>query len=173
MSANALAAILLAARLADVVSTRIATPRLQLEANPVVRLLGWRFAWATLLVCFVAYIPDYGPSLAVPLIVISFLVASSNLSRGWAMRALGEDAYQEHSLRVASLAVPLHVYLMIAASGALTAGVGALLLVFYPEPTEWAYQFGVGIIGYALAVWFYSTLGVRRLFRAVANASRT
>ena len=125
-----LAVTLFVARLADVVSTRIATPRLQLEANPIVRLLGWRFAWATTLVCFVAYVPDYGTTLAVPLIVISFLVAASNLSRGWALRALGEDGDREHSLRVASLAKPLHVYLAIAASSALTAAVGALLIAF-------------------------------------------
>jgi hypothetical protein len=161
---------LLAARLADVLSTRWATPRLRLEANPVVRRLGWPFAWATLLLCGLPYAPGFGPPLAVSAIVLSLFVAAGNLSRGWAMRALGEDAYHEHLLRVAASATPRQVYGAIALASGLVAGAGALLLVFYPSPTEWAYFFALGIVAYALAVWIYSTLSVRRLRREVARS---
>src|SRR5258706_13773225 len=89
-----LAATLFAARLADVLSTRMASPRLQLEANPIVRRLGWPFAWSTLGVCLVAYVPGYGSAIAVPAIVVSPFVPGGNLSRGWARRALGGKAYR-------------------------------------------------------------------------------
>src|SRR5258706_2253370 len=127
-----LAATLFAARLADVLSTRMASPRLQLEANPIVRRLGWPFAWSTLGVCLVAYVPGYGAAIAVPAIVVSLFVAGGNLSRGWAMRALGEQAYRAHLQAAVSAARPAHVYVTIAGGSGLVAAVGALLLAFYP-----------------------------------------
>jgi hypothetical protein len=158
-----LAATLFAARLADILSTRMASPRLQLEANPIVRKLGWPFAWSTLAVCLVAYLPDYGPAIAVSAIVVSFLVAGGNLSRGWAMRALGEQAYRAHLERVASSARPAHAYLAIAAGSGLVAIVGALLLAFYPDSREPADWFAMGILLYAFAVWLHSSIAVHRL----------
>lgn len=166
----ALAVILLVARLADVLSTRWATPQLRLEANPVVRRLGWPFAWATLLLCALPYAPGFGPPVAVAAIVLSLFVAAGNLSRGWAMRALGEEAYREHLRRVVSLATPWQVYGAIALASALIAGAGGLLLLFYPSPSEWAYFFALGIVAYALAAWLYSTLSIRRLLREVARS---
>ena len=169
---HALAFVLLIARVADIASTRLATPSLTLEANPVVRKLGWPFAWATLPVCFVAYLPGYGPAVAVLAIVISLLVAGSNFSRGWAARALGESEARAHLLRVFSVARPSYVYLSIATGSVLVGALGGLMLIFYPSPTEWAHYFAIGIVLYALAMWLYPSLAARRLFREAAS-SRT
>jgi len=162
---DVLAATLFAARLADILSTRVASPRLQLEANPIVRRLGWPFAWSTLGVCLVAYAPGYGPAIAVPAIVVSLFVAGGNLSRGWAMRALGEQAYRAHLQAAVSAARPAYVYVTIAGGSGLVAAVGALLLAFYPDPREPAHSFAIGILLYALAVWLHGSLAVRRMRR--------
>ena len=164
---HALAAMLLFARLADVLSTRAASPRLELEANPLVRKLGWPFAWSTLAVCLVAYLPGYGPEVALAAIVVSLFVAAGNFSRGWAMRALGEEAYRAHLRRALSAARPLHVYLAIAASSGLVAVAGVLLLVLQPAPSEAAGSFAIGILLYAAATWLHSTAATRRMLREV------
>jgi hypothetical protein len=162
---HALAALLFLARLADIVSTRLASPRLALEANPIVRKLGWPFAWATLLVCFVAYIPGYGPEIALPAIVVSLFVAGSNFVRGWPMRALGEDAYRAQMRRAVAAASPGYAYFAIAAGNALVAAVGLLLLACHPDPREPAFYFAVGILLYAFAGWLHATASLRRMRR--------
>jgi hypothetical protein len=168
---HAQALILLFARLADIVSTRLASPRLVLEANPIVRSLGWPFAWATLAVCGIAYLPERGPSLALSASVLSLFVAAGNLSRGWAMRAIGEEAYRAHMRRVLAAAKPAQVYLAIAAASALVGSAGALLLVLEPDPDGAAWSFAMGILLYAGATWFHSSVAVRRMQREAAHAT--
>ena len=72
---HTIAGLFLLGRLADIISTRLVTPTLRLEANPVMRRLGWRFAWATLLVALLAY---YSPALGIAGFAASFMVAASN-----------------------------------------------------------------------------------------------
>jgi hypothetical protein len=167
---HCLAAALLVGRLADILSTRLATPNLRLEANPLARKLGWPFVWATLLAALLPYAEPWGSTVAVPLIVASFLVASQNLSRAWMMRALGEDEYLAFSRRVFSRARPLAVYGSIAASSSLVAGAGALLLLFYPGAGEWAHDFAIGIVLYGGALAVHQSIAARRSFRAVRQA---
>ena len=82
-----LAFLVLLSRIGDVVSTRLVTPTLRLEANPIVRRLGWRFAATTLVI---AVVPYFLLPLGVVVLTTSLLVAGSNLSRGWLVHALGE-----------------------------------------------------------------------------------
>jgi hypothetical protein len=167
---HVLAALLLFSRAADVVSTRLASPRLALEANPLVRRLGWPFAWSTLGVCLVAYVPGYGPAIALPAIVVSLFVAGNNFTRGWAMRAVGEDAYRAHMRRVVAAASPGYAYFAIAMGSALVAAVGLLLLVFDPDPREPACYVAIGILIYAFAGWLHGTVALRRMRRERAAA---
>src|SRR5205085_7774470 len=69
----------IAARAADIVSTRLVSPTLALESNALMRRLGWRGAWATLAIGLIAY---WSVELGVIVIMASLLVASSNLGRG-------------------------------------------------------------------------------------------
>ena len=41
---HALCGLILLSRLADIGTTSLITPQLKLEANPIMRRLGWRFA---------------------------------------------------------------------------------------------------------------------------------
>jgi hypothetical protein len=52
---HVLCGLLLVSRIGDVLSTYLLTPSLALEANPVVRKLGWRFAVLSLGACVVPY----------------------------------------------------------------------------------------------------------------------
>lgn len=165
---HCLAALLLVARLADVVSTRIATPTLRLEANPLARKLGWPFAWATLLVCLLPYYEPWGPVMALALIIVSLFVAASNFSRAWVMRAIGEEEYLAFTLRAYAKTRPAAVYASIAAWCVLTASVGLLLMLLYPQPDEWAHYFAWGIWAYVIAIAVHSSLFARRMFRASA-----
>jgi len=164
-------AALFAARLADVVSTRLATPKLRLEANPVVRKLGWPFAWATLGVCVLPYVAEWGWAPALAITVTSLQVSASNFSRLPFSRTLGEEAYAELLERVHARAPRRLIYGCIAASSALITSAGALLLLFYPNPAEPAYYFAVGMIGYGLAIAVHFSLNARRMFQRRSQSS--
>jgi hypothetical protein len=165
-----LAAALLLARLADIGSTRLATPNLRLEMNPLARKLGWPFAWATLGLCVLPYVADWGSAVALPVIVMSLFVSASNLSRAWVMRSVGEEEYLAFMRGAFARARPRLVYGSIAVSGALTASAGLLLMLFYPDPEAWAHDFALGIVLYAAALVLHSTVHARRMFRAAASA---
>jgi hypothetical protein len=63
-------------RSADMVSTWIATPRLELEANPLARRLGWR--WGLLFNLVMVLGCGLWPMLAISLATTSCLVAARN-----------------------------------------------------------------------------------------------
>jgi hypothetical protein len=168
---HGLAALLFLARLADVISTRLVTPTLRLEGNPLVRLLGWPFAYATLLVALVAYLPRGGTAVALVGIVLSLLVAAGNLSRLWSVRVQGEELARASAQRLMAAATPGALYGSIFASAALIAAVALLLFAFYPNPDEWAHSFAWGILLYAVANAVYGGLSAYRA-RAEALAAR-
>jgi len=165
-----LSVVLLVARLADILSTRLATPTLRLEANLLVRKLGWPFAWATALLCVLPYVADWGSAVAIPMIVASFFVASQNLSRAWMMRALGEEEYLAFMRRAFAKARPALVYGSIAVSSSLIASAGLLLLLFYPQGDARAHYFALGIVLYAGAIALHGSVAARRTFRSLRRA---
>ncbi len=81
-----LAALILVSRLGDILSTYLVTPSLKLEANLLLRKLGWRFAVATTLI---ALVPFYNTALGVMVLVPSLLVSASNLQKVWAGESHG------------------------------------------------------------------------------------
>ena len=132
--------LLLLARLGDVGSTWLATPKLKLEANPVVRRFRWPYAWLTVLV---ALLPYYSVQLGIILLVASLLVCASNFSKLWLMRAMGEAEYHAFVTRVAARAhLPSSLFFILMPS-LCVAIIGLLLLHFYPDPDgDWGYYFG-------------------------------
>jgi len=160
--------LLLVARLGDIGSTWLATPELKLESNPIVRRLRWWYAWATLLLCLVPLV-SLGASVA--LLVASLLVTSSNLSKGWLMRALGEDGYlflMHEAATRSSLPVALAFTL---GSAAAVAFVGWLALVTSGGEESWGYWGATGILIYAGAIAFYGAVSVVRLYRSLGQAT--
>ncbi len=156
--------LLLFARGMDFLSTWVATPHLTLEGNPIAKWLGWKWGLVVNLGLCVGF-----ATMPIPAIIIattSLLVAARNFQSAWLMRSLGEDAYRDWYVdRVRATRLPLYLF-CLAGNTLLTAGVGAALIYFAAQAVPQA--IGIGIVGYAVAVAFYTLLSVwrtRRTFR--------
>jgi hypothetical protein len=154
--------LLLLSRGMDLLSTRLATPHLALEANPVARKLGWKWGVAAnLAMCalFAAW-----PLPAVIISTTSLLVAARNFQGVWLMRTLGEEAYQRWmGDRMRETRPALYLGCLFAQTG-LVGAIGGALVLF---SREWvSFGIGVGIIAYALAVLLFTLLSVWRLRRS-------
>jgi hypothetical protein len=163
-----IAALLLLSRLTDIGSTWLATPRLKLEANPLVRRFRWPYAVLTL---GVFVIPYWSLAAGITLLVASLLVSAGNFGRAWVMRTIGEEEYHAFMSRLAARARPQLALSCIAASALCMAGVGAVLLLFYPDPQDdWGYWFALGFIGYGMAIGLWGTVAFLRLRKAGQGA---
>jgi len=159
---NALAVMILVARLGDIGSTYLATPTLRMEANPLMRFGGWKLALLTLLACLIPY---YSAQLGLSALVLSLLVTASNLSKGWLMRALGEEHYQV-MIATAAARSSLRAALGFVLAGACSVGLAGLIMVFVSGGSgTWGYWAAAGVVLYALATAFYGSLAAVRLFR--------
>ena len=156
-------ALLFFGRSMDFFSTWVATPNLSLEGNPIAKKLGWR--WGALVNIGICVGMARWPITAIAISVTSVLVAARNFQSAWLMRSMGEEHYRHwHVNRIQE--TPITLYLScLAGNTLLTAAVGVAVMYFsnlYPVPLA----IGMGIITYAIAVAFYSLLGVWRLRRA-------
>jgi hypothetical protein len=164
----ALLLLLFLARGMDFLSTWIATPNMVLEGNPVAKKLGWK--WGIPLNIAMCFGFALWPLPAIVISTTSVLVAARNFQSAWLMRSLGEEQYREwHVERIQETNITLYLFCLFGQT-ALTAGVGAGVIL----ASQWHNQeqlvgmaIGLGIIAYALAVAFYTLLGVIRLRRAV------
>jgi hypothetical protein len=163
--------LLFVARGMDFFSTWVATPNLLLEGNPIARKLGWR--WGIPLNCALCIGFAFWPIPAIVISTTSVLVAARNFQSAWLMRSLGEHLYREwHVERVQETSITLYLFCLFAQT-LLVAGVGAAVIFFTDKIREpILLAIGLGIIGYAAAVLFYTLLGVWRLRRADLAKSR-
>jgi hypothetical protein len=158
-----LCALILISRIGDIGSTYLVTPKLKLEANPIVRKLGWWFGLATVFVCLVPY---WNTAAGVIALIPSLLVCASNTSRIWFVRAYGENEYLELLLRLARKSKVSHAIAGTLVSAGFIALIGMVLLLLCPDPTkDWGYWIGFGFLGYALVIGLYGSLYLVRLFR--------
>ena len=165
---HVLAVLLLISRIGDIGTTFLVTPSLRLEANPIMRKLGWPFAVATLLLCLVPY---FNLTAAVMILMPFLMISAGNAGRIWIARALGEGEYHALLIRAARRSRPIEAILPICVSAGFIMLTGLVVLLFYPRPsTDWGFWIGVGIILYGVAIAFYGTLSVRRLFRQASLA---
>lgn len=152
----------------DVLSTRIATPNLVLEGNPIAKLLGWRWFLpinAGFCVTLAAW-----PLPAIMLSTMSVLVAARNFQSAWLMRSLGEEAYRAwHIQRIQETRVTLYLF-CLAGETVLMAAVGAALIYFSNSVV--VLGIGWGTVGYASAVAFYILLARWRMRRAMSRNPR-
>jgi hypothetical protein len=153
--------ILIFCRGMDVLSTRIATPNLVLEGNPIAKLLGWHwFLPINIGFCFTL---AAWPLPAIMLATMSLLVAARNFQSAWLMRSLGEEAYRAwHVQRILETRVTLYLF-CIAGEAGLMAVIGAAIIFFSDSAV--LLGIGWGTIGYASAVAFYILLARLRLRR--------
>ena len=161
--------LILSSRLGDIGSTYLVTPNLTLEANPVAKRLGWRFAFLTLLLCFVPY---YNTSLAIIVLVPSLLVSSSNIAKIWVVRSIGEQEYSDLLLRLAQKGKLFHAISCVLASQFFMFLFGVMLWLLSPDPlSDWGYWFGFGVMLYSVVIAFYGSLFFIRLFKKARAAT--
>lgn len=161
--------LLLVSRGMDFLSTWVATPNMVLEGNPIAKKLGWK--WGIPINVVLCFAFAFWPLPAIVISTTSVLVAARNFQSAWAMRSLGEQAYRDwHIQRVQETSATLYLFCLIAQT-ALTAGVGAAVICF-SELRLVPLAIGMGIVGYAVAVAFYTLLGVWRLRRSEIQAAR-
>jgi hypothetical protein len=87
------------------------------------------------------------------------------------MRSLGEQLYRDwHIERVQETSVTLYLFCLFAQT-ALTGGVGAAV-IYFSEYRLVPLAIGLGIVAYALAVAFYTLLGIWRLRRSAIRSAR-
>jgi hypothetical protein len=163
---HVIAALTVCSRAADVWTTYLVSPTLKLEANPVARCFGWKFALLTILV---GLIPYASPPLGVVVLTASFLVAASNASKIVMARAIGEDELAALSRRVILATPPWPGLLFLVMPAIFIAVLGGVLLFFYPQASEWGYNFGFGMLVYAGAMFVWYPL---RYFRIRADAKK-
>jgi hypothetical protein len=160
--------LLIVARGMDFLSTWIATPNMVLEGNPLAKKLGWK--WGIPINIAMCFGFAFWPLPAIVISTTSVLVAARNFQSAWLMRSLGEQHYREwHVERVQETNITLYLACLFGQT-ILTAGVGVGVILatsahHRDEPV--ALAIGLGIIAYALAVAFYTLLGIVRLRRAV------
>jgi hypothetical protein len=152
----------------DFLSTWVATPNLVLEGNPLAKKLGWRWGIPVNVALCLGF--AFWPLPAIVISTTSALVAARNFQSAWLMRSLGEHFYREwHIERVRETSVTLYLFCLFAQT-ALTAGVGVAVVYF----SDWRLvplAIGLGIVAYALAVAFYTILGIWRMRRSAISAA--
>jgi hypothetical protein len=162
--------LLLVARGMDFLSTWVATPNMVLEGNPLAKKLGWK--WGIPLNVALCLGFACWPLPAIVISTTSVLVAARNFQSAWLMRSLGEHLYRDwHVERVQETSVTLYLSCLFGQT-ALTAGVGAAVIYFTWEREPVVQAIGLGIIAYAVAVAFYTLLGIVRLRRSAKEDLR-
>ena len=156
--------ILLVSRGMDFLSTWIATPNMVLEGNPIAKKLGWRWGIPLNLVLCLGF--AFWPLPAIVISTMSLLVAARNFQSAWLMRSLGEHMYRDwHIERVQETSATLYLSCLFAQT-ALVGAVGTGIAYFAGDRQPVVLALGLGIVAYALAVAFYTTLGIVRLRRS-------
>ena len=159
-------AFLLVSRALDMISTRIATPNLVLEGNPIAKALGWR--WGIPINTLICFVMAFWALPAVVFSTTSALVAARNFQSAWLMRSLGENVYCDwHVQRVQETPITLYL-LCLAGNTMLTAAVGATL-IYFSEMKLVPFGIGVGIVAYGGAVAVFTLLGVLRRHHATVR----
>ena len=158
-----LLAVLASARAMDILSTRVATPNLVLEGNPIFKKLGWR--WGLPINALLCLLLAFWPLPTVVLSTTSLLIAARNFQSAWLMRSMGEEAYRDwHIARIQETQITLYLF-CLGGNTILTAIVGAAVIYFSSLEIV-PLGIGVGIIGYSGAVLFYTLLAIYRMRRA-------
>jgi hypothetical protein len=153
-------ALLLFARGMDILSTWIATPNLILEANPVARKMRWK--WGIPVNIVISLVFASWPLTAIIIATTSVLVAARNFQLAWLMRSHGEENYRTWFLeRLEETSPGLFLFCLLSQT-LLTAMVGAVLMYFSGFEQPVPLGIGMGIIGYAFAVTFYTLLALWR-----------
>ena len=163
---HVLAALVLLSRVADIGSTWLISPKLLLEANPLMRRLRYRFAVATLLLCLLPY---YNTALGVIVLILSLLVTASNLRGAWIIRTLGEAQYVAIVETALRRSTRIGAFALILAPAVCFALISGVMLYLSPSPRSWGHYPAVAFAYYAVGIAIFNSLWLQRAFRRAAQ----
>lgn len=145
-----LAVLILIARAGDIGTTFLATPKMTLEANPLMRRFRWPFALLTLLLFLSPY---WSIEAGIVILIVSLLVSTTNSVRLWFVRAIGESEYQQLLVKVSHRANFTNSIMLTLLPGFFMSLLGGTLMVFYPdENAGMAFYFALGIVSYGFTL---------------------
>ncbi|MBM3823830.1 MAG: hypothetical protein FJ404_13260 [Verrucomicrobia bacterium] len=146
----------------DLFSTWLATPNLELEANPIARRLGWRGGLIVNLLLVSALAA--WPFSALMVSTTSLLVAARNFQSAWLMRTMGEHAYMIWMSDQVARTPPGRFFFCLAVQTLTYAGLGLGLAVGAWDELI-PVGIGCGMAAYGIALFVYSGLSVWRVWR--------
>jgi hypothetical protein len=168
---HALCILILVSRIGDIGTTFLVTPSLALEANPIMRKLGWRFALLTPALCAMPY---FSVNLAVMILVPSLMVSAANAGKIWVARTMGERRLSAMMLGLAARSTLRHALAPVFVSAFFIVLLGAVVVLLYPNPVgELAFWVGAGIITYGCALALHGSLAFIKLFKTAHAALET
>jgi len=166
---HVLCILILVSRIGDIGTTFLVTPTLALEANPVMRRLGWRFALLTLALGAAPYL---SVNVAVMILVPSLMVSAANAGKIWVARTMGERQFSAMMLGLAARSRLRYALAPVFLSAFSIFLFGAFVVLLYPDPAGGlAFWVGAGVITYGLALALHGSLAFIRLFKAARSAS--
>jgi len=143
----------LISRLGDIGTTFLVTPTLKVEANPIVRRFGWRYAFATAAIALIPYYSIHG---GVVVLTVSLLIAASNASEAMLARFMGEEKYaalnreamqkMSAAAGLSFLCLPAFFYLML----------GLIISLLFPVSIDsWGFDIAMGTVMCAVALLIF------------------
>ena len=151
--------LLLFSRGMDMASTRIATPGLHLEANPIAKKLGWKWGIPfNVILCFAL---GLWPLPAVVVCTTSLLVAARNFQHAWWMHSMGEHGYQQLVAQLMSR-TPMGLFLTCLLGETIPFAMIGGATILFGHTNQLYLAIGCGIVAYAAVVMFYTLLSLWR-----------
>lgn len=158
-----LVALMFVARSLDFFSTWVVTPRLELEANPLMRRMRW--GRMGLLNLPLLGLPFLHHGLSVTFVVTSLLAAGANLGAGALARGMGERD-QIEAQRRALKRIGVGPALALNSGGALvTALAGGVLMVLAGDAERLTWWGGLGVAMFGVVGLVHFNLAILRLAR--------
>jgi hypothetical protein len=163
-----LVAAMFVARGLDFLSTWLVTPKLELEANPLMRRTG--FVRMALLNLPLLGLPFLHHGLSITFIVTSLLAAGTNLANGALARGMGEKRQLESQAR-AIRKLGVGAALAMNSAGALTVCLGGgFLMVLAGEAESHAWWGGLGVVMFGVVGLVHLNAAIVRLARRSERA---
>ena len=162
-----LVATIFVSRALDFLSTWIVTPKLELEANPLMRRMRWgRMA---LLNLPLLALPLFHHGLAIAMSVTSLLVAGTNLCNGALARGMGEKRQLESQLAALHRIGLGGALLMNSAGSLVICGGGAFMAFLAPAVESRPWWAAMGVVLFGLAGLVHLNIAIVRLYRRGAR----
>lgn len=147
----------------DFLSTWLVTPRLELEANPLMRRAGWgRMALINLPL---TALPLLHHGLSIALIVTSLLAAGSNLTGGALARGVGEKRQLENQLRALKKRGTAGALVMNSAGSLIVCAGGGFIMALAGPAESRGWWAGLGVVMFGLTGLVHYNLAIIRLGR--------